>query len=551
MIINTREKTILKNAIFVFLTLSFVLTTSAAFGKGSYGTDVNNYCPSPDPYAGVCTLCHTTNSKGDPTEATNAYKAGNLEYFCPAPVDPNAIDDDGDGYSENQGDCNDTIFSINPGATEILSNGIDENCNGMADDAPVTIATTLYYPHIDSGSGWETEIGIINNAAATLTGVLYGYDDTGAEIETLPISLAPGGRTEITVGASFTNASDITNMKLAGDTFCSGYEKFYEVGNYRVAIPAISAVNTGNLYIPHIASGDGWWTGVALLNTNSTPTTLTFTFSDGSIFPLTLAAGEHWAGTIQGSFSGINASVVESAVISNASGVIGLELFGSQVGSGNSLSGVLLSNQTATSLYYPHIASDSTWWTGLVAYNPNSTSADLTITPYDIEGKALGSIPISIAAGEKYIGIARDLNFPSGTAWFKVDSTLPVTGFELFGTRDTKQLAGYSTVNINTAQGVFAKLDKEGWTGIAFVNSSNSAATVTLTAKDNTGNIIAASPLSLPPYAKQVKSAEDFFPFDDITTASYIHFSSDQDVVGFQLNGSADGMMLDGLPGLD
>ena len=132
-----------------------------------------------------------------------------------------------------------------------------------------------------------------------------------------------------------------------------------------------------------------------------------------------------------------------------------------------------------------------------------------------------------------------------------MDSTQPVTGFELFGTKDGKQLAGYSTVNINTAQGVFAKLDKEGWTGIAFVNSSNSAANVTLTAKDNNGLIIATSTLSLAAYAKQVKLAEDFFPFDDITTASYIHFSSDQDVVGFQLNGSADGMMLDGLPGLD
>jgi hypothetical protein len=119
----------MKNAILATFTLTFLLTASAAFGFGRFGDEVNAYCPSSDPYTGDCTLCHT-GSKGDPTPMKDAYLEGDLGYFCPATA---PIDLDNDGFTVEQGDCNDNDPLSYPGGTEYCNDGADNNCNGRTD----------------------------------------------------------------------------------------------------------------------------------------------------------------------------------------------------------------------------------------------------------------------------------------------------------------------------------------------------------------------------------------------------------------------------------
>jgi len=413
-------------------------------------------------------------------------------------------------------------------------------------------SVSIYFPHIASNSTWETEVCIINTSSQhNLSGFLQAYSDSGQPVDSKSVSLASKARREIIVGNEFSNPSDIGYIIFESDSenIC-GYTKFYTEGKYRVVVPAVSNINAGDIYMSHIASNTNWWTGISILNTTSSSKELTVEFDNGTTKPITIAAQEHQAFTINSLFGGELQPNINSAVIKNGSGIVGLELFGSSDSSGdNYLSGILLKDDTTTQIYYPHIASNSTWWTGIVAYNPSATSCNLTITPFSENGISLTPQTLALAGHEKYIGVVRDLNFPEGTAWFRIIASSPITGFELFGTNDGNQLGGYTGVGISGTNGVFAKTEKEGWTGIAFVNIENSPATVTMTAYDDSGNVIDTETLNITAYKKVVDVAPNLFS-QDISNATYISYSSDGEVVGFQLNGSSDDMMLDALPGM-
>ncbi|MBN2438032.1 MAG: hypothetical protein JXL20_05460 [Deltaproteobacteria bacterium] len=420
---------------------------------------------------------------------------------------------------------------------------------------PSSQSYSLYFPHSATAWGWETEIAAINTSDTQATCTLNGYNDQGALVEAMPITLPPHGRSEIKISQGFTNHSAIGYLILNSTIGAiKGYTKFYQQGQYRVAIPAVSYKNTSDIFIPHIALDAAWWTGISLVNTTSDTKNLTITFNNGETGQITLAAnGQEVINIGAQYFNNQPRTDIQSAVISNAGGVIGLELFGS-LGWGTQLEGILLTDRTAQTLYYPHVPTASEgWWTGIVAYNTSTSDCTITITPYKENGAAiLPSLPHTIGNKGKFIRPTptEPLGLPDQTAWFKIVSTRPLSGFELFGSADGQRLGSYAGGGeTGRTEGIFPKIEKDGWTGIAFVNTESTAATVTLTAYDDDGAPVGIEVLSVPGYAKEVKITAAFFT-QDISRATYIAFSSDKRVVGFQLNNSTDNRMLDGLPGM-
>ncbi len=415
-------------------------------------------------------------------------------------------------------------------------------------------STVLTFPHIATTDSWQTEIAVINtNPAQTVTGTLKGFGTAGQLVETRPvITLSPRGRRQFTVSSEFASHASIGSIVFeANSGTVQGYTKFYREGIYRAAFPAVKRGNTTDIIVPHIASDAEWWTGISLLNTTPSTKVLTITFNDGRSVARTLTANQHDAFSIRDLFGGQPQPGIRSAVITNASGVIGLELFGSQDGS-NQLDGILLTDNSASTLTYPHVAGGG-WWTGIVAYNPSVLAATITITPYSVLGGQLTPQTRTLAGKETFVSSVSDLGLPAETAWFRIDSTRPLTGFELFGigTGTAKQLAAYGGGGTGSTEGVFPKIERGGgWTGIAFVNTEAVAASVTLTAYTDAGAVVAAPRvLTVAGHAKVADLAENLFT-QNIGSATYIAYSSTGNVVGFQINGSTDDTLLDGLPGL-
>jgi hypothetical protein len=61
----------------------------------------------------------------------------NTEYFVMGPPTPEWVDDDGDGFIEVDGDCDDSDALINPDAEEVCGDDIDQDCNGTDEICPI------------------------------------------------------------------------------------------------------------------------------------------------------------------------------------------------------------------------------------------------------------------------------------------------------------------------------------------------------------------------------------------------------------------------------
>jgi hypothetical protein len=160
-------------------------------------------------------------------------------------IDPDAftVDDDGDGVTERDGDCDDTDPAIGPDAPE-LCNGIDDDCDDVVDEEAVD-APAWYPDNDDDGFGSATSLSYACERPP-------GFVDNDLDCVDSDARVNPHAQ-------EVCNGGDDDCDALVDDDDDNELDKWLDLGE-EVPDPLIGGVQA--LYVD--GDGDGWGAGVVV-----------------------------------------------------------------------------------------------------------------------------------------------------------------------------------------------------------------------------------------------------------------------------------------------
>ena len=193
------------------------------------------------------------------TVVANGSKVNLVASKGPGPLD---TDDDGDGVSENQGDCNDADSTIFPGAVDAQGDGIDQNCDGvdgLFGNAQIFIAPNMPLLLVGQSINLTATAVMANQSSVNITQLGIWSSDNAAVVQ------SNGNGAFVTTGAGSTTVR-VTHL------------------GFSAAVPITVAAPTPGDTTPPTAA----ITSPAANATITAPTEITGTATDANFFKYVL-----------------------------------------------------------------------------------------------------------------------------------------------------------------------------------------------------------------------------------------------------------------------
>jgi len=206
------------------------------------------------------------------------------------------------------------------------------------------------------------------------------------------------------------------------------------------------------------------------------------------------------------------------------------------------------------------------WWTGIALNNPSGTDATVTMTPYNASGTALPETTFTLSAGAKMVRLVQSfweehaVAYDTDTAWIRVTSDQPITGYELFGidsslepSDDKDALAGVEALvePSDTLRFVYTPIASDWmWSGIVLLNTNSGGVVVTIKAYNALGEQVGSTtkPLAANQKLVAVVEAELFGTLGN--DVCWIEVTCPTPIYGFELFGGQNFYFLSGIPAL-
>ncbi len=306
----------------------------------------------------------------------------------------------------------------------------------------------IVFPHVATVARWNTWFGFINIGDFEEELDLTVYDACGNLLTTERWILEPGEKVEDDrfTGIFPSKGASVSINARSGREVLIGYLRYQGPPATAAALVAVDGP-AEEMYLSHVASSGGWWTGIAVHNSGESIADVVFTAYDagGQVLSSTtrfLGLNENFVSMVVALFPAEYAPEIASLGINGGPGstLSGLFIYGSA--DGEVLSGAPLSSPQAGACCIPQVLSSDSFWEGLAAVQLGPDRQSVQFDLMDGEGQLIRRVFRDMNPGERFLGMMTQLfgrTFLDHATYVRINAGgVPVSGVYLQGSIDGK-----------------------------------------------------------------------------------------------------------------